>query len=86
MTDQALEAHYAVPLHWDAEPTTESTYPPLVMKGAALTEPSCEHGWCGVNDTVKWSGPGEEGYVLTTGNHRYPLYGESDDGSVHEEL
>jgi len=84
MTDQALEGHYGVPLHWYEKATTEQVYPELTMKGAALTEPSCENAWCGTNDTVKWTGPGEEGYVLTAGNHRYSLYG--GDGDAREEL
>lgn len=49
------------------------------MKGAALTEPSCKHSWCGTNGTVKFFGPGEEGYVLTANNHRYSLYGRENE-------
>jgi hypothetical protein len=78
MTDQTLEGHYGVPDHWDKEATTENIYPELVMKGAAFTEPECQDSWCGTNETVKWSGPGVEGYVLTAGNHRYYLYGVED--------
>ena len=54
------------------------------MKGAALTEPSCKHSWCGANDTVKFFGPGEEGYVLTADNRRYPLYAREDEESGAE--
>lgn len=87
MTDQSLEGHYGVPLHWNEEPTTESEYPPLVMNGAGLTEPSCEHSWCAANDTVKWTGPGEEGYVLTAENHRYALFKDEREAEAsHEEL
>lgn len=86
MTDQALEGHYGVPPHWHRDATTEPIYPELVMKGAALTEPSCEHSWCGANDTVKYFGPGEEGYILTAGNRRFPLYGSKEDGTSHTEL
>jgi hypothetical protein len=79
LTDQSLEGHYGVPPDWDKEATTEPIYPELVMKGAALTEPSCKHSWCGTNDTVKFFGPGEEGYVLTANNHRYSLYGRENE-------
>ena len=69
-----MEGHYGIPSHYDEDATADPVYPTLKMQGAALSEPECEYDWCALNETLKWSGPGEEGYVLKTGNHRYSLF------------
>ena len=70
--DSKSEGHYAVPPHWSEEPTS-SEQDRLQMSGTSMLEPDCEHVWCGLKDSVKWSGPGVEGEVLTTNNHRFKL-------------
>jgi len=58
-----LEAHYSVPPEWSKEPT-ENTVEELVMIGTSMKEPACPDDWCRAQDTVRWSGPGEEGYWI----------------------
>jgi hypothetical protein len=45
----------------------------MEMVGTSMKEPDCEHVWCMLKDSVKCSGPGVEGEVLTANNHRYKL-------------
>jgi hypothetical protein len=70
--DEMLEVIYAVPPVWLGEPTP-SEEPRLEMVGTSMKEPDCEDEWCMLKDSVKWSGPGVEGEVLTANNHRYKL-------------
>lgn len=66
-----------MPPHWADDPTEEAKYPALGIVGTSMWEPTCEPDpWCALEDAVKWSGPGEEGTVLTTSG-RYPLYKEN---------
>jgi hypothetical protein len=46
------------------------------MKGTLSYEPNSKDNWCALEDSVKLSGTAEEGYVMTTGNKKYPLYPE----------
>ena len=78
--DAFLEVHYAVPPVWHGEPTP-SEEPRLEMVGTSMKEPDCEHEWCMLKDSVRWSGPGVEGEVLTANNHRYKLK-----SFLHDEL
>jgi len=60
-----LEAHYAVPPRWAINPTPgQSTVEKLEMVGTSMREPNCRDQWCRVDESVKWSGPGEEGYWI----------------------
>mmetsp|Transcript_11 Transcript_11/g.10 ORF Transcript_11/g.10 Transcript_11/m.10 type:complete len:396 (-) Transcript_11:70-1257(-) len=52
-----------IPPHWTDEPTTQYEIP-LHMHGTTLEEPLCPNAWCNTKFSKKWSGPGEEGYVL----------------------
>lgn len=36
----------------------------LEMLGTAMREPDCKHEWCRLKDSIKWSGPGENGYCI----------------------
>jgi hypothetical protein len=67
-----LDAHYWIPPTWEQDNTDvgyepDDDIPELVMSSTAFYEPSCEHGWCGLNNTIKWSGPGEYGKVQSAG-------------------
>ena len=75
-----METHYGVPAHWvDFIPDDDARRDKLVMKGTSSYEPNCKDNWCALEDSVKLSGPAEEGYVTTTGNKKYPLYPEKEE-------
>jgi hypothetical protein len=52
---------------------SESSVPRLEMVGSSLREPDCPNEWCGSVDSVKWSGPGEEGKWISPTFERYPF-------------
>jgi len=52
-----------IPPNWSDEPTTQYEIP-LQMHGTTMEEPMCPNYWCNTKHSKKWSGPGEEGYVL----------------------
>eukprot|EP00521_Asterionellopsis_glacialis_P011113 CAMPEP_0195310056 /NCGR_PEP_ID=MMETSP0707-20130614/39054_1 /TAXON_ID=33640 /ORGANISM="Asterionellopsis glacialis, Strain CCMP134" /LENGTH=343 /DNA_ID=CAMNT_0040374365 /DNA_START=44 /DNA_END=1075 /DNA_ORIENTATION=- len=74
-----LEGHYGIPPHWNSKPAWDPKYPKLKIIGTSMHEPECEGNWCLLEDSVKWEGPGEYGQVLTTGQHRYPLFPDDDE-------
>ena len=39
-----------------------------ITDGTSVVEPACEHGWCGLRETVKWHGPGPSYGKILTGN------------------
>lgn len=91
-TDQLLESHYAVPPIWSdrdssylsnyEQRTGEKIKSPLVMVGTSMKEPACEHNWCALENSVKYSGPTVYGEVLsTTGTIRLGGETERDDRS-----
>ena len=59
-----MEAHYAVPPVWSQSPSSTKQHRALEMKGTSMMEPDCPNQWCRTMFAKKWSGPGEEGYVL----------------------
>lgn len=63
-TDHSLEGHYAVPPIWSSENNSPTDLPVLEMVGTSMREPHCPDEWCRVMDTVKWSGPGIEGFWI----------------------
>jgi hypothetical protein len=86
--DHNLEAHYAVPPHWNdagAAPRILDTVkdasknPPLLrMAGSSMHHPDCAGNWCVATGTLKrWSGPGLEGHWIAPDQQRYPLDVES---------
>ena len=80
--------HYAVPEDWNEIPDQEPTHPTLIMQGTSMQEPDCEHGWCELayGRTIKWEGPAEEHYALTSGGKRYHLYGQDYEKEKTNEL
>jgi len=83
-TNHALETHYAVPPSWIDDPPKEKRHPRLQMVGTSMTEPECPNEWCGTKDTVKWSGPGEEGFWVGPDGEKYPFHPKHE--SWNEEL
>ena len=63
-TNHLLESHYAVPPEWAREPEGKETVNRLEMVGTSMKEPDCVDDWCRTQNSVKWSGPGEEGYWI----------------------
>jgi hypothetical protein len=53
----------AIPPQWEENPTTQYEIP-LHMHGTTMEEPICPNYWCNTKTSKKWSGPGEEGYVI----------------------
>jgi len=52
-----------IPPNWADEPTAQYEIP-LQMHGTTMEEPMCPNFWCNTKFSKKWSGPGEEGYIL----------------------
>jgi len=52
-----------IPPQWSDVPSTEYEIP-LKMHGTTMEEPTCPNYWCNTQFSKKWSGPGEEGFVL----------------------
>lgn len=70
-----LEPHYAVPPNWNGNPIyTDDNLVPLEMVGTAMREPSCEHEWCRTAESIKWSGPGEEGFWIDANQQKHPFH------------
>ena len=61
--DHQLRAHYIVPPNWSSK-VEEKHETPLQMIGTSFKEPNCPNGWCSTQNTVKWSGPGEDGFWI----------------------
>ena len=76
--DHKLEAHYAVPPEWSREAPTIKTQPRLEMVGTSLTEPDCPDVCCRCQQSVRWSGPGEEGVWIAPDQTRHPFRPERD--------
>jgi hypothetical protein len=79
-----LEAHYAVPPHWKEDPQGERKAERLEMSGTSLTEPGCPHDWCRAKDSIKWSGPGEDGFWIAPTMEKFPFHPKEE--SWHEDL
>lgn len=61
-----------IPPHWADEPTSQYEIP-LRMHGTTMEEPFCDNYWCNTKFSNKWSGPGEEGYVIEPGGNKRVL-------------
>jgi hypothetical protein len=68
-----LEAHYAVPPVWANEPPIERRYRKLQMVGTSMKEPGCPDEWCRTQQSVKWSGPGKDGYWIDPFFRHHPF-------------
>jgi len=51
-----------MPPNWDAEPEHHDAIP-LEVHGTTFDEPSGLHGWCELNNTIKWKGPAKHGFL-----------------------
>jgi hypothetical protein len=69
-----LEVHYRIPPKWASDPPKERKHDRLVMVTTTLKEPDCPDDWCRTKDTVKWSGPGEKGFVITPTFEKVPFH------------
>ena len=83
-----LDAHYAVPPHWSRDPVPGEEehhhhHPKLEMVETSMKNPTCPDDWCGVVNSIKWSGPGEEGYYITPAFEKVPFHPKS---TRHDEL
>lgn len=63
---QELECHYAIPRHWHTAEPADDRLEKITMVGTSMRENDCPHSWCGLANTVKWSGPAKEGVVIST--------------------
>lgn len=84
--DHELEVHYAVPPHWSQDPVGERKYQELEMVETSMKHPGCPDDWCGVVDSVKWSGPGEEGFYIKPSQEKVPFHPKSNKYARTEEL
>jgi hypothetical protein len=70
-----IETDNAVPPGWE-EPLFDKYVfdaPKLEFHGVTMTEPECEHMWCGLQNSTKWGGPAEAGYFLAPNMKKYPF-------------
>lgn len=77
-SERSLSAHYAIPPIWSRSPKFMNAgfrqyeliegevQSRLQMVGTSIKEPDCEHTWCGLSNSLKYSGPAAFGEVLTT--------------------
>jgi hypothetical protein len=56
-----------------SESSRPTKIPRLEMVGSSMREPDCPNEWCGSLDSVKWSGPGEEGKWISPTFERFPF-------------
>lgn len=69
-----LESHYAIPPHWsDPVKPEDKKYTPLTMEGTSFREKECPDDWCLTQNTIKWSGPGQEGFWIDPKFKKHPL-------------
>jgi len=80
-SDRRAEGHYAVPAHWREVSSARQETTPAHVVGTGLIEPDCDRNWCLLGESVRWRGPAEEGVVLTTNGHKYPLFPSDGDGA-----
>jgi len=74
--DRYMEGHYAIPPIWHKKhssylanyerQTGQKVKSSLIMKGTSMKEPECKHGWCALENAVKYFGPAVYGEVLST--------------------
>jgi len=53
--DITMKTHYRVPPTWDTKIPSE--FPTLHVIETSLDEPECQHGWCGLQESIVFSGP-----------------------------
>jgi len=75
--DHNLEVHYAIPPQWSEVFVGERKHNELEMVETSMRNPGCPDEWCGVVDSVKWSGPGEEGFLITPTFEKVPFHPKS---------
>ena len=63
--DHHFEAHYAVPEEWINPAPAVKKHTRIEMIGTSFKELDCPDNWCRTADSIKWSGPGEDGYWIT---------------------
>jgi hypothetical protein len=69
-----METHYAITPHWNAPVLPmDKKHTPLTMEGTSFREKECPDDWCATGKTIKWSGPGEEGFWLDPKFRKHPL-------------
>ena len=71
--DRYKEKSYAVPPpHWRDQPRTRREIP-LEIVGTGFKEPTCPNEWCDTEHSIKWSGPGQEGYWIAPTGEKHRL-------------
>ena len=79
-----MEGHFAIPAGWEQDIAPEDkSATPLVMLGTSFKEPSCPNDWCRGEQSIKWSGPAEDGVWIDPMGKRHEFHAER---VHHEEL
>jgi hypothetical protein len=76
------EVHYSIPSVWTQAPPPQKEHERLQMMGTGMIEPDCDDDWCGLKDSIKWSGPGEDGYWIDANQIKHPFHPRR----LHDEL
>lgn len=62
-----MDTHYRIPPTWYEEPVSNlHSDDHLVVVETSVKEPNCEHGWCGMKETVQWDTTGIEGSIISS--------------------
>ena len=75
--DHDMEAHFAVPPVWREEPNASDDTDAgdvMEMVGSGMRHPQCPNAWCPTKQSIKWSGPGEEGVWIAPNFERHPFH------------
>ena len=65
-----LDVHYNIPELdvWAFPKEDDTDLDNLIVVGLSLKEPGCEHGWCGLKESIQWNGPGPGYGKVLSGN------------------
>jgi hypothetical protein len=74
--DHKLESNYGVPPSWTDPCPAVKTQTRLQMVGTSMKEPDCPDDWCRAANSVKWSGPGKDGFWIAPNSERHPFHPE----------
>jgi hypothetical protein len=45
----------------------------MVCEGMSFREPDCPNDWCATQNSIKWSGPGVDGYLIHPNMQKVPF-------------
>jgi hypothetical protein len=77
-----MDSHYRIPPGWHTKPEeVVEELDELIVTETSFKEPGCEHEWCALKKTTKWTMPQElqHGQIISSDGVIKSLVNESDD-------